>query len=259
MAAIDVILTAEEAALALTIVGYPEKARTLMANLFGEIEEMEMRGRMLAAGHSLMARGFLVLNTQMQPLLDENLARIAHTLARADFSIRYSYSLAQAEFALVYHFRGSQIFAHRLEQGVLHRITEITDRNDIIKSGLTFFGIPQAEPFSAAPLEMPYPVLERLKDETDPATIEEGLRQAGADGEAVRWLAADLAQPRYRGAAIRVDYSPEGAPLSDRGFLFLHGPRRLWLMHLLTGEDPVRVRIVPATVQAFQEAIVALW
>ena len=86
----DFVLSVEEVSLVISIVGRPEVAHGLMAAQLGDMQEEEARARLLAAGHSLMARGWLTMDSQATMRLADPLARIARILSRADFSVRYS-------------------------------------------------------------------------------------------------------------------------------------------------------------------------
>ncbi|MGB9777452.1 MAG: hypothetical protein ACPLYD_13675 [Anaerolineae bacterium] len=249
-------LTLEELALVFSIIGKPEAGQNLMAAQLGEMSEAEARARLLTAGHSLLARGWMVLSDE-GPTLNEDLARAAHLLTRADFSIRYSRATPDAEFNLAYHFGKDAILEHRLEQGVVHRLNEIPDAATVIKSGLVFFGLPQAEPFQCPPATLLYSLLNGLKDLDDPAQIDQRLQEAGIAEETRPLLVEDLARPQYRGSALRVQYDARGNLFSEEGFLLLHGPRRLWLI-TLSGPDRATATLMPATIQAFSQQVTAL-
>lgn len=252
----EFILSTEELALLLSIIGRPEAGQTLMAAQLGKTTEAEARARLLAASHSLMARGLLALGPE-GPILESPLAHTIECLSQPNFSIRYSRSTQEAELALIYHFRQNAILEHRLEQGVAHHLAEVPGASAVIQGGLLFFGLPQAQPFTAALIRIPYQTLIDLKDEEDPAVVEESLRKAGVAEEARPLLAEDLAHPRYRGSALQVRYDPQGKPYSEKGFLLLHGPQRLWLISLEIRE-PTAAVLKPATVQAFHQAVTAL-
>lgn len=249
-------LTVEEIALLFSLIGQPQAGQRLMAAHLGEITEAEARARLLAASHSLMARGLLTPGPE-GPLLDSSLAQMVKGLSRLKFSIRYSRSTQEAEFALAYHFHQDAIVEHRLEQGVVHRLAEVPDASVIIKRGLLFFGLPQAQPFTAVPIRMASRSLLNLKDVENPAAVEASLRQTSAAEESLSLLAEDLARPQYRGSALRVQYDSQGNPYSAKGFLLLHGPQRLWLISL-SGSKKETATLMPASVASFQQEVTTL-
>ena len=252
----EFVLTTEELSLAFSLLGQPEAGRSLMVTQLGEMSEAEARARLMAAGHSLIARGGMALGPE-GPVLNEDLARAVGLLLRADFSIRYSRATSDAEFNLAYHFGQNLILEHRLEQGIAHRLNEIPDAATVIKSGLVFFGVPQAEPFQSPAIAIPYSLLNEVKNLGDPAQIDRRLQETGVDGGVRPLLAEDLAHPQYRGSVLRVQSDARGNLFSEEGFLLLHGPRRLWLI-TLSGPERTTATLMPATVQAFHQETAAL-
>jgi hypothetical protein len=85
----EFVLTTEELSLSFSLLGQPEAGRSLMVTQLGEMSEAEARARLMAAGHSLIARGGMALGPE-GPVLNEDLARAVGLLLRADFSVRYS-------------------------------------------------------------------------------------------------------------------------------------------------------------------------
>jgi len=85
----EFVLTTEELSLSFSLLGQPEAGRSLMVTQLGEMSEAEARARLMAAGHSLIARGGMALGPE-GPVLNEDLARAVGLLLQADFSIRYS-------------------------------------------------------------------------------------------------------------------------------------------------------------------------
>lgn len=252
----EFLLTPEELALLLSIIGRPEAGQRLMATQLGEMTEREAEARLQAAGHALIARGWLALSAE-GPVLESSLARMLEVLSRPAASIRYSRATREAEFALVYHLNHDAILEHRLEQGIAHHLTWVPDSSAVVKGGLLFFGLPPAQPFTANPIQMAERVLMELKDLDEPAAIAARLWQLGIAEEDGSLLAEDLAHPQYRGSALRIQYDDQGIPHSEKGFLLLRGPQRLWLISLEVRE-PATATLVPATVQAFHEAVTAL-
>ncbi|MGQ9710351.1 MAG: hypothetical protein ACUVXE_07770 [Anaerolineae bacterium] len=252
----EFVLTGEELALTFSLIGQPEAGRDLMDVQLGEMSEAEARARLLAAGHSLIARGWMALGPE-GPILNEDLARVVRPVLGANFSIRYSRATPDAEFNLAYHFGEKIIIEHRLENGVVHRLNEITDVATVIKSGVVFFGLPQAERFQCPHVTIPYELLKELKDVERADQIDQHLQQAGVIEEVRMFLAEDLSRPQYRGSVLRVQYDVGRQPFSEEGFLLLQGPRRLWLITLADG-GRTTATLMPITVQEFSRQVTAL-
>jgi len=258
MANNDFLLSVEEVTLAMSMVSQPEIAHGLMVAQLGEIQQEESRARLLAAGHSLMARGWLTMDTRGTMHLTDLLARIARVLSRADFSIRYSRSHRNADFSLSFHFGEGSIFVHRIEQGVVHHITEVQDIDAVIQGGLAFFERAQERLFTCPSAKISKDLLDKIKDEEDASFILKRLEEAGVSEETRTLLAEDLDGVQYRGSILRVEYGEDNVPRSDHGLLVLRGPDRLWLLRPRLEEGETFVTILPGTEEVFRREVTAL-
>jgi hypothetical protein len=254
----DFLLSVEEVALAMSMVGQPEVAHDLMLAQLGTMKQEEARVRLLTAGHSLMAQGWLTMDAQGAMHLADPLARVARVLSRADFSIRYSRSHREADLSLSFHFGERGIFAHRIEQGVLHHVTEVQDTDAVIQDGLVFFEMAQVQPFVCSSDEIPVGLLDEVKDEKDVASILHRLEATDVPEETRMLLAEDLHRAQYRGSILRVEYGEDNVPRSDRGLLVLRGPERLWLLRQLPGKSKPSVTPLPGTERSFRQEVAVL-
>ena len=252
------LLSVEELALAMSIVGKPEMAHSVMVAQLGDMRQEEAHARLLTAGHALMARGWLMMDAQGAMQLADPLIRVARALSRADFSIRYSRSQPSADLSLSFHFGESGIFAHRIEQGVVHHITEVQGSSVVIQGGQEFFELAQTGRFTCPSAEIPEDLLNEIKDGEDASSILERLEQAGVPDETRTLLTEDLHKVQYRGSILRVEYGQDNVPRSDRGLLVLRGPKRLWLLRPLIQGEKRCVTVVPGTEETFQQEVAAL-
>jgi len=84
-------LSPEELALAMSMVGNADVAKGLLVSQFGVMDAAQMQERLFAAGHSLIAKSLLSVDTASgQTHLDEALSAAASALCKADFTIRFS-------------------------------------------------------------------------------------------------------------------------------------------------------------------------
>jgi hypothetical protein len=252
-------LSVEEIAVALTLIGKPELGHDLLVTQSGAAPgQDEVRSRLLAAAHSLISRGWLAVTPEGTVGLADSLARVARVLAQADFSIRYSRSYRDAEMLLTYHFVQGGIFEHRLEQGVVHSITELEDAAAVVQGGLNFFEMAQLPTFSFPPLDVPGSLLDEIKDADDPKSVSDRLTDYGVARETADVLAEDLADTEYRGSASRVEYDANDTPTADRGFLLLHGQQRSWILRPFDRQGTPFVTLMPGTADAFSREVAAL-
>lgn len=254
----DFRLSVEELALAMSTEGRAEIAQSMMVAQLGKMEQEEARLRLLTAGHSLLARGWLTLEADGTLHLVDSMARVARVLSGADFSIRYSRSYPTADFSLAFHFGEGCILGHRIEQGVVHHISEVGDNDSVIQEGVGFFDVVNTAAFASPPFEISKELLELIKDDPAPVVIDLRLSRAGVPDEARAMLTEDLSQVRYRGSVLRVEYNENKAPVSDRGLLILCGPQRLWLLRPFLRENRQYVTFLPGTEQSFREEVAAL-
>ncbi len=251
-------LSVEELALAFSQIGNPNLGQELLGAQLAIQDPAEIRARLLSAGHSLLARGWLGIDSQGHFYLDDALARIARVLAHADFSLRFSRAARGIEFELTLHFGERGIFAHQLEQGVVHVITELADPAEATATGLRFFELTDAMAFTIPPVEIANAMLEQLKDMDDAAGIAERLANAGVPTAVAALLAPDLARASYRGSILRIEYTAANAPVSERGVLVLRGAERLWLMRPFQRAQATFLTLAPGTTENLTSEIYAL-
>jgi len=251
-------LGVEEVALAMSVVDRPEVAHNLILAQLGEMDRQEVRARLLTAGHSLMARGWLSMGAEGTMHLSDPLARIAHVLTDATFSVRYSRSYESADYSLTFHFGENGIFSHSVEQGVVHSIAEVEGAGAVIEGGLSFFEVSESSPFACEPVEVPSDLLDKVKGKKDLSSILLQLEEAGVVEETRALLAEHVQGTRYRGGIMRVEYDEESAPYSNNGLLVLRGPERLWLLRLNIKDGEDSVTLLPGTEEVFREEVAAL-
>jgi len=252
-------LSVEEVAVALSLIGKPGLGHDLLAAQLGTtLSQDEIRARLLAAGHSLISRGYMAVTQEGAVGLADDLARVTRVLAQADFSIRYSRSDPAAEMLLTYHAGEGGFFEHRLEQGVVHNITEVENADAIIGGGLDFFEAAQASDFSFSPVDVPGSLLDEVKDTKEWLMVSRRLTDCGIADDAAELLAEDLVDATYRGSALRVDYDAHGVTTSNRGFLLLQGHERLWILRPFEQQGKPFVMVMPGTAEAFSQQMAAL-
>jgi hypothetical protein len=211
------------------MVGRPEMGRDLIVTQLGEMSAQQVQARLLAGGHSLMSKSWLAIGQEGAVYLADNLARVARVLARADFSIVYTLSCPPAGFSLAYHFSEGAVFEHKIEQGVIHRVTELPDSEGVVAGGLAFFGVQDAPDADRGEIRLPAAALDDIRSERDQARIACRLADCGVSQDVAQALATDLAGSVARGSALRVQYGADGRPTSDRGLLLLRAAGGMWL------------------------------
>jgi len=251
-------VSAEELALALSLVGRPDVAKGLLVGHFGLMEEAHMHSRLYAAGHSLMSKALLSVDASRgQSRLDDNFADVVSALAECDFTIRFTRSQDDVEQHVAYHIRGATIVEHRVAEGVVHVLTRLSMPSEITDGGMAFFRLGEATPFPCTETDVPLSVFDQATKRglAEPAVIGRMLRDAGVSEATARILAEDCSQTVYRGSGLRIEYQAKGRPISNRGFMVLRGQNRFWLFRLTADDATPMVRIRAGTARTFTEEV----
>ena len=253
----EFLLSVEELALAFSALGQPQMAHDVMLAQLGNMSSDEAHARLKTAGHSLLARGWLTLDTEAQLHLTAELQRAVSALVQPDFSLRYSRSQSQGEWLSAFHFTKGMLMAHRVEQGLLHHLVEIQDPTLAIQQGIEFFELAQAVDFEIPESRLSGQFLLMLKD-ADPILAAQHLQTQSLPDQVKRGLLEALQLPRYRGSALRVEYDATRAAHSERGLLILGGSQQTWLFRFNGPDESSPVDILPGTPEVFAQEIQAL-
>jgi len=254
-------VSVEELALALSIQGKPEAASGLLQATFGTLTPDDQRGRLLAAGASLAARSLLAVQDTEKPMLDPGFCRLVAPLLAPRFSIKYDKATSATLDTVACHFAREDglVVEQTVRQGVVHTLTEI-DAPTLIEHALRIFSIPAGAPTQAKRVRMPRAVFDdaRSRAALQPTTAESLFHEAGLPAKAALELVEDLANNKYQGSVMRIDYDKEGQPVSDRGFLTLQSRRRAWILAVSVKEDEATISPYPATAESFRREVEGL-
>lgn len=253
-------LSIEELAVALGLVGGAALTQDVLRAAIGERPDAELEGRLIAAGHSLLARGSLQLDEESRAL-DPTLLRLVAPLIRNTFSLRCGRSGGTGE-QVVQYFRGEERLVRLDVQHVVAcRLEEVADYRALRNQLLAFFEQPlddeegpTAEPLTTIPAEL----LEMAK--TNSRQHRDGtvalFAQAGLATPIARDLAVDFAAPASRGSVVRIE-SHGGRFVSNCGVLTLQGAQRWWLFEILLN-NPTLLNVHLGTSSQFDGLLRAL-
>ncbi len=247
----------EEVVVAIGLVGQPEVAKALLWSNVGEINADEERGRLLAAHHSLLAKGLITLQ-QNEAHPTEDLVQIATMLVEHTFIVRFSRGSGVDERVLAYYFRDNRILSHAIGNGVSHHLVFVNDRDQMVDNGAQFVELIAAHE-DYPEVKVSEATLNKARElaHTAPDKLDELLTDAGMPETARLSLSEDLRQPAYRGSLMRVE-AKDGQLRSDRGALLLKGKERLWLMEVQPADGEVMITIRLATQETLRYQIDAL-
>jgi len=245
-------LGVEELCLAIGLVDKPEVAKVLLYSTFGEMSPEEERGRLLAAGHSLMARNLLFIRDGQSHLVDD-LKELLSTLVDNDFVIHCNQEADGIEQVLAYFVKGTTVLEQWVEQDVVYRLSPVPSTEEVVADSLRFFGIQESESFSYPDVEVSVSVIGRAKEAANeaPETILEIFQNAGVPDALCRPLSEDFRHSEYHGSVIRIEKDREGQLGANKGFLVLKGTKRIWLFPLILRDGKGYARLLPGTPDSF--------
>lgn len=245
----------EEVALAMSILGHPDVAKALFITTFGDLSPDDEEGRLLAAGHSLMARGLLsVANGESK--LDADFAKFMDILIGPTSILQFSLRSGEDEEALTYFFKGAARVEQRVDQGVVYNFRSIQNTSEIFESTRQLFGVTQAvtEPTEIHPeVKVPMSLLDKARDPSinTPGALTRMFEQANVPSTLSRMLAQDFLATRGRGTAMLVE-NRQGQLVSDHGFLVMKSAERTWLFPLFE-QGEAYARVLLATHESFTQ------
>lgn len=240
-------LSIEELAYAMGVLGGVETAGGFLLGILGEREQSEIDGRLLAAGHSLIAHG--LLDFELAPPnqhLDLDLAHVVQLILQHSYAIRCIRATHREEQTLTFFCRETTIVEHQIHREVVSYLRALPGVQALIERSRTFFTLPNT-PAPGPPLAtLPAALLEDLKArvaaEGTPGDAATRLIRAGLPSAAAQDLAASFVDPLYRGTVLRVEPSGESVT-SNRGFLLLCTPRQAWIFDILADTNPPLVQV----------------
>lgn len=249
-------LSVDEVAMILSQSGHADAARQTLA--IGGADVLDggvIRGRLQAAGHSLMARGLLDVIDDGVIELDPAINRLVGPLASADFSIRLARSDGETDWTITFHFSGDVIVQHTIERDIVHELTECCGEADVVETILDLLGVGEHTPFKAGSCTVTASVINDLQTTADRDTALAMLADAGMFETVRQLFVDDFMGVVSRGTISRIDYDDEEASLAEGAIMTLHGPERFWLMVLQGQHEAPEMEIMPGDRQTFEGVV----
>ncbi|RME60530.1 hypothetical protein D6779_02045 [Candidatus Parcubacteria bacterium] len=250
----------EELAMSVSLAGSPQAAKGMLVANLGELDTNEEHGRLMAANHSLMAKGLLVIEDD-GPRLQPDFEKAISVLTQYDYTLRFSIGSGASEEILAFYAKDNHIVKHENRQGVVHILSFASGIEQIVEDGAAFFHINEQAVTgqNGLELEVRYSVLEEARQvaATTPRRLTNFLEVSGVPRKIATMLAEDLIRPEYRGSVMRVELV-ENRMVSDYGFLVLKGQQRAWFFPIVARKNEPYARIVAGTKQSFKREIQVL-
>jgi len=255
--AVSFRLSIDEVALVLAHTGSPELARQLLFAGEDRPNADIGQGRLVAAGHSLLARDLADVDPAGVLEFDPQLLGLVAPLAGCDFSIRVTTMSAQGEKTVTYHFLSTGIVEHRVERELVHELKKHADAGSVTGQLSELFGASDIASFEAPESVVPPDILDRVRAESDEAAARAILAEAGVREPTRDIFLRDFRGAELTGTVLRVDYGQAQEPRSDFGLVTFRGPEHLWLIRAepAANETEARLTIMPGDERAFAREI----
>lgn len=256
----EIHLSLEELALLINLMGYPIVAKGLLTSQLGDISPQEERGRLLAANHTLLAKGMMELRggkLYIEPAYSD----LLDLLPNNDYAVRCVVSSeGSASQMLTYYLRDDQTVQQRITHGAVHSLRAVSSLTQAVEAIQALLMLDISQPHSHEIGYLRQEELEALPESySDAADASQRLQAVGWAKGTADSFAQDLFNQRLRGAVYRVEMNPEDKEWSERGFMLLTGiSDRTWLMTPGGGPDSDSLLIKPATRDLVRDAIVIL-
>lgn len=234
-------LSVEELILSMYVIGRQEAAAGLLQLSFDPMSDEELSIRLLTAGHSMAARGWLTVDEQAETKeLDVGLTAAILPLCDAAYTLRLTKRVQGEEAALGLHVSSQegQLTVHGVEKGFIHRIELLTGPDEILGEVQSFFGLTWQEHVEETRETTVHQELEHTAGQ-EAAELRRLLADSGMPEPLNGWFAEDLAESEDWWTVLRVEYNEEREPQAERGFLLLNGEERFWLLRPIEGDDGI--------------------
>lgn len=253
-------LSIEEVAYAMGVLGGTEVATGFLLALLGERPRLEIEGRLLAASHALVARGYLDFNPDTgEKWLEQDLKTTIEPMVKNDYSLRCSKATESGEEVITFFVASDMLIKHHLQRSVVSVIETLPDWKVAVGELVSFFELSRKDaendliatvPGSLFDLLRLDALLESARDAMA-ALMKHGVSESEADT-----LLNDLQNSVYRGSIVKLG-SKEERTASDKGLLLLKGRNRPWLFVIGYGGSPM-MSIYSASIETFKQQFESL-
>jgi hypothetical protein len=229
----------DEVAMSLILVGQEEAAKRHVANVLGKIDASEVKGRLLAAFDSLLARGLVGWSEEKQKaVLDGTLEALVETIASPDVSVVATVFKGEGIEIMAFHF-GGRASAGVRDRGLLGQELRPLDGPEAASASIEeLMDWPESLDEKRYTVSLTPEQLENVSklSNQDQGVLEGYLAGIGLEAESLKAFSSDLINTESRGTVVRLDYEGDVARV-DRGFLTLKSAERCWILTPTDGGD----------------------
>ena len=235
-------LGTDEIAMSFILLGREDVAKRHIANVLGKIEVSEVKGRLLAAFDSLMAKGLAGWSEEKQKaVLDSRLESLVETIASPNVSVVATVIKAEGSEVMAFHF-GERASTEVRSMGLVGQELRPLDGPEAASASIEeLIGWPESldgKRYTVSLTPEQFGNATKLSVQ-DQGALEGYLADIGLEEESSKALSSDLIDTESRGTVARLDYEGDVGRL-DRGFLTLKSAERCWILTPTdSGDNPL--------------------
>ncbi len=229
---IEVSIGLEELVAAMAATGHKEEARGILVGAYGTLSADQESGRLIAANHSLLARGLskyadqkIEIGAEMQTIINGMLTSKA--------TLRAGKSGPAGEEILSFYPQQSGWMKHQVSLSVVHHFCLPLSKEDLGGELSSFFAGISGKKTSPIEISLPASLMTDLAAQgrrSFEAILEYLKANAAADtGAGLPIFAEDFLNNQWRGSLVWIERSSQDS-LAMKGALLLQGAHRLWVV-----------------------------
>jgi hypothetical protein len=120
----------EELALCLGLINHQDLGRSLILDIYPSLSSTQIDERLTSASHSLLAHGLCGIGKNGEIVLEKNLEKVIHALAKFDKLVQINITNLQTQASARIHIvRNTSFTSHMVSIGVVHTLEHGSYRN----------------------------------------------------------------------------------------------------------------------------------
>ncbi len=211
---LDYTLSAEELAMAFSLVNRPDLGKAVLIETFGELSQQVIEERLKAASHSLLARKYAKIGKRGQAVLLDSIQSTLFPILKFQEMLQVVINNEEEPLIVNVHLGVQENFTcHSVEQGVVHRL--ISGSNTQLASLITEL-VSMPQPISSNQIlqkeEGIYSLPMETFSELPEMGVEKGLKELIKNGlpqQIAKAFLDDLVKPRKRGSVSYLEINSE--------------------------------------------------
>lgn len=248
-------LSADEAALVLSLINQAEMGRSILLNTYGKISSGSMEEKLTTASHSLLARGYASISEKNVVSLNNEIEPVFYPLIKFRDILQVTLNTNQEggpEIINVYFGKQKVFTALRIHLGVVYEFVHgSVDRLTSLIS--EWLDLPHTVLFHEELLKSDFKISMRTFAELSTDTLQQGLsklQKAGFSKLIAETLMQDVLDPKKRGSVMLTNmtsdnYLKKNTDEGGAGFFVLVGKKSSWIFSFAKADDNTVAHVVP--------------